>query len=253
MLKGHEAVEFDIRQPRLRWPVDSEIYELSGNRIGQLKRRGKYILMPIADSHLIWHLGMSGSLRICQQDGPRKKHDHIEIFLDSGKSLVYHDPRRFGALLLTHDDPYQHKVIVSLGVEPLSHDFDDDYVFRVSRHKSTPIKSLIMDSHQLVGVGNIYACESLYAAGINPTRAAGSLSRKRLQRLVIEIRKVLNAAITQGGSTLRDFIQADGQPGYFAQSLNVYGNQGNCPGCDKAVKRIQQNQRSTFYCTNCQT
>jgi formamidopyrimidine-DNA glycosylase len=245
--------QFIVRNPNLRWPVSDSVKDLAGLKIESLWRRGKYIIMEIGKSHLLWHLGMSGSMTILPSGSRQKKHDHIEMQLETGQSLIYHDPRRFGSLLITDEDPLQHPLLARLGVEPLTDDFDSDFLFRTSRKRQTPIKSFIMDSHRVVGVGNIYASEALFAAGISPTCVSGTLSRKRLVILVDQIKRILKEAIQQGGSTLRDFTQADGQPGYFAQSLNVYGNQAQCPTCNTSIKRITQNQRSSFYCPKCQT
>jgi formamidopyrimidine-DNA glycosylase len=241
-----------VFQPRLRWPIPEQIQQLNGAEIQTITRRAKYILMQTSQGNMIWHLGMSGSMRILDHADPSGAHEHVKIDFESGQSLRYIDPRRFGALLFTGSDPYQHPLIQSLGPEPLSDDFDTEYLLAQCKKRATAIKNVIMDSHCVVGIGNIYACESLFLAGINPKTRASRISRKRLQRLVDSIRQVLQLAINQGGTTLQDFTQTDGQPGYFAQSLNVYGNQGECPNCAHLVKRITQGQRSTFYCSYCQ-
>jgi formamidopyrimidine-DNA glycosylase len=191
-------------------------------------------------------------MRIMPADMPGAKHEHIQVFLDDGNSIRYRDPRRFGALLFTDLDPLQHALLADLGPEPLSEDFNADYLQDQCRGRSTAIKNLIMDSHVVVGVGNIYACESLFASGINPKTRASRISRQRLQRLVDAIKRVLQQAIDHGGTTLQDFTQADGKPGYFRHSLNVYGQQGPCPVCGKQIKRVTLGQRSTFYCSHCQ-
>ena len=242
-----------IFQPRLRWPIpEQQIQQLTGATIRSITRRAKYILIDTGRGHMIWHLGMSGSMRILDAADPSAAHEHVKIDFANGQSLRYIDPRRFGALLFTDSDPNQHPLIQSLGPEPLSDDFDTDYLLSQCKKRATAIKNVIMDAHCVVGIGNIYACESLFLAGVNPKTRASRISRKRLQRLVDSIKQVLQQAIEQGGTTLQDFTRTDGQPGYFAQSLNVYGNRGECPQCARLVKRIMQGQRSTFYCSHCQ-
>ncbi len=241
-----------VFQPKLRWPIPTEIQQLVGANILAIRRRAKYILIETSQGHMIWHLGMSGSMRILDAADPSAGHEHVKIDFDNGLSLRYIDPRRFGALLYSDSDPYQHTLIQSLGPEPLSAAFDTDYLQTQCQKRSTAIKQVIMDAHCVVGIGNIYACESLFLARINPKTRASRISRGRLQRLVESIKQVLQQAIEQGGTTLQDFTQTDGKPGYFAQQLNVYGNQGECPACARPVKRIVQGQRSTFYCSHCQ-
>jgi len=216
-------------------------------------RRGKYLLIGLDNGTIIIHLGMSGSIRICKPDTPAEKHDHIDIVCRNKKVLRLKDPRKFGCVLWTKDDPLKHKLLKKLGPEPLSEGFDTDILHRASRGRTCSVKSFIMNSHIVVGVGNIYACESLFLAGINPKRKAGSLSRARCGKLVKHIKNTLESAIRQGGTTLRDFTREDGQPGYFAQKLNVYGRAGEtCTVCKQPVRQITQQQRSTFYCTRCQ-
>ena len=250
---GQLIKRFIIRERRLRWPVSKQVEALAGLQIGQVYRRGKYILMPVGPATLIWHLGMSGSMRVLPVDSAIEKHEHVEMQLESGLALKFRDPRRFGSLLFTADDPLQHRLLRRLGPEPLCEEFNGDYLYQICRKRNAPIKSLIMDSHKVVGVGNIYACEALFSAGIRPTREAGSISRKRLFRLVDTIKSTLASAIEQGGTTLQDFSQVDGKPGYFKQSLNVYGVKGGCSHCGKTIKQITQNQRSSYYCPKCQT
>lgn len=241
-----------VYQPKLRWPVPAEIVNLKNSSINSLQRRAKYLLMYTGKGNMIWHLGMSGSMRILPDAEPGSKHEHIKITFNDGNSLRYIDPRRFGALLFTDSDPLLHKLICNLGPEPLSDKFNSEYLRRQCEGRSTVIKNLIMDSHIVVGIGNIYACESLFLSGINPKIKASRISMKRLEKLVQSIKSVLKQAIQQGGTTLQDFTQTDGKPGYFAQKLNVYGNKAECPVCGKTIKRISQGQRSTFYCTHCQ-
>jgi formamidopyrimidine-DNA glycosylase len=252
-VRGQIISHFIVRNNQLRWPVARETAALSGRRIVDLSRRGKYILMQLDSGTLIWHLGMSGSMKIRPLASEVEKHEHIEVALASGQTLRYRDPRRFGALLYTETDPLHHPLLLKLGPEPLSAEFDADYLYSACRKRSASIKSVIMDSHRVVGVGNIYASEALFSAGINPLRAAGGISKKRLNRLVCAIKETLQAAILQGGTTLQDFTQVDGSPGYFRQQLNVYGVKGPCPVCSSPVKQTTQGQRSTYYCSKCQT
>jgi len=252
-VRGQVINQVIVRHNQLRWPVAREAAALNGRRIKGLSRRGKYILMRLDDGTLIWHLGMSGSMKIRPLGSPIEKHEHIEMILASGQTLRYRDPRRFGALLYTASEPLQHPLLEKLGPEPLSAEFNVDYLYAACRKRSAAIKSVIMDSHRVVGVGNIYASEALFSAGINPARSAGGISKKRLDRLVDAIKQTLQAAILQGGTTLQDFTQVDGSPGYFRQQLNVYGVKGPCPVCAKPVKQIVQAQRSTYFCSECQT
>jgi formamidopyrimidine-DNA glycosylase len=253
-LTGQRIVEFIIRQPKLRWPVPRGLNQrLAGEKIEALSRRAKYLLLQTRAGTLILHLGMSGSLRLVDKNSPARKHDHVDIVLQSGKALRLTDPRRFGALLFTRDDPATHELIAHLGPEPLSSDFSASALFAKSRHRRIAIKPFIMDSKVVVGVGNIYANEALFLAGINPKREAGKISMARYERLVAAIKQVLTEAISQGGTTLRDFVGGDGRPGYFAQALKVYGREGMpCPACGTPVKQFRQGQRSTFYCPHCQ-
>jgi formamidopyrimidine-DNA glycosylase len=251
-LVNSRILQIEVRQPKLRWPVPDQIYNLNQAFIESISRRGKYLLMYTDKGHMIWHLGMSGSMRILSADEPGSKHEHIKLIFDGNRSLRYIDPRRFGALLYTETDPLSHKLLCNLGPEPLTEAFNSGYLHGLTSKRSIAIKNLIMDSHIVVGVGNIYACESLFLSGINPKTRASRISLLRIDKLVQAIKQVLRHAIRQGGTTLQDFTQTDGKPGYFNQSLNVYGNSGNCPSCANPVKRITQGQRSTYYCTNCQ-
>jgi len=252
-----------VRQPKLRWAIPPEIHEMEGAIIQSVKRRGKYILLETVlqkNKHekqvatAIIHLGMSGSLRVVDVDLPSEKHDHFDIVFDNGKVLRLRDPRRFGAVLWTRNNPLKHKLLRSLGPEPLEKDFNPDYLYQQSRGRSVSIKQFIMNAHIIVGVGNIYACESLFKAGISPKRLAGKTSSTRYQKLVLMIKDVLAQAIAQGGTTLRDFVQVEGNPGYFQQELFVYGRAGQpCRICGSLIKQIKQGQRSTFYCSKCQS
>lgn len=252
---GHTVISSLVRQSSLRWPVAQQITTvLPGSTITHTSRRGKYMLLHTSQGTLIIHLGMSGSLRIVDKNAPVRAHDHIDLILDSGHVLRYHDPRRFGAMLWCEDsDPLTHDLLRNLGPEPLSDEFDTTCLFRRSRGRKVPIKNLIMDSHVVVGVGNIYANEALFLAGIRPLTPAGQLSRQRCERLVTQIRHVIAQAIEVGGTTLRDFVGSDGKPGYFKQSLHVYGRGGEpCTKCGSVLQEIRLGQRSTVYCRRCQ-
>jgi formamidopyrimidine-DNA glycosylase len=252
-LVGKTITEIDIRERRLRWPVPKVIDGLAGSEFLAARRRGKYLLFEVGGGTIILHLGMSGGLRVLDPEVEWKKHDHLALRLSSGKELRYHDPRRFGCVLFQKGDPESHALLKELGPEPLEDEFSAGYLVDAAKGRKVAIKQLIMNSKIVVGVGNIYACEALYLARINPTREAGKVSRAKLAKLVDAIRSVLGAAIESGGTTLRDFLNEDGQPGYFKQSLHVYGREGEeCRGCGGKVKRIVQGQRSTFYCEKCQ-
>ena len=244
-----------VRQGHLRWPVPPELErQLPGNEITSVLRRGKYLLLACAAGNVMIHLGMSGNLRIVGPDEPLRKHDHVDFILGNRSVLRFHDPRRFGCVLWVTGEPGLHPLLAQLGPEPLSEQFSADYLFRKSRNSSMAVKSFIMDSRKVVGVGNIYANEALFNAGINPMRKAGNISRARYESLVRAIKQTLDSAIRDGGTTLRDFVGSDGRPGYFKQSLNVYGRAGQaCSGCGLPLKESRLGQRSTVYCTSCQT
>lgn len=251
-LVGHTILYAEVRNPRLRWPVSNEILSLSDRTVLGVHRRAKYLLIELASGWIIIHLGMSGSLRILPEYIEPGKHDHVDLVMDSGKVLRYTDPRRFGAWLWT-DDPGQSPVLAHLGPEPLSDDFSGAYLYQKSRGRKTRVKPWIMDNKVVVGVGNIYASESLFMAGIGPDRAAGSLTAAEVTRLVETIKRVLLRSIEQGGTTLRDFLQSDGKPGYFAQELQVYGRVGEpCRICGTPIEVTKHGQRSTFFCRRCQ-
>ncbi len=242
-----------VRQAQLRWLIDPAIQTLVNSTILHCKRRAKYIIMQTDNGAIIWHLGMSGSMRILPHDSPAEKHDHVDIIYKNNMLLRYTDPRRFGACLFVKSNPLEHKLLANLGPEPLSDAFNIDYFYQLSRDKNTSIKQFIMDGHVVCGVGNIYACEALFKSGIHPTRKAGNISKKRMTILISSIKTILQLAIQQGGTTLKDFIQSDGKPGYFKQHLNVYGrNAETCFQCSKPIKTIKQAQRTTFYCGYCQ-
>ena len=242
-----------IRQPRLRWLIPANMAELLNNqKLLGITRRGKYLLFQFAHGHALIHLGMSGSLRIVATDTPPNAHDHFDwVFGDI--ALRYHDPRRFGCLLWVEGEPQDHKLLAKLGPEPLTDEFTADYLFKRSRKRVQAIKQFVMDSHVVVGVGNIYANESLFMSRIKPIRKAGMLTRKNCEDLVRDIKFVLSRSIEQGGTTLRDFVGGDGKPGYFKQQLLVYGRGGEpCTACGKLLKEVRMTDRTTVYCVDCQ-
>lgn len=242
-----------VRDPRLRWPVSADVGKAEGQTFVSLQRRGKYLLLKFREGGLIIHLGMSGSLRVLQHPGPPEKHDHVDIELQNGVCLRFNDPRRFGAFLWAEDEMCSHELLRNLGPEPLSDEFTADYLYQRSRDRSVAIKNFIMNGHIVVGVGNIYASESLFMAGIHPLRAAGRVSRQRYGGLAAAIRDVLARAISRGGTTLRDFVNSDGAPGYFAQELLVYDRAGgDCFQCGTAIRQKVIGQRSSYYCPACQ-
>ncbi|HEY9032857.1 MAG TPA: bifunctional DNA-formamidopyrimidine glycosylase/DNA-(apurinic or apyrimidinic site) lyase [Pseudomonadales bacterium] len=249
-----QVTAVQLRQKQLRWPIPTKIKSLlPGQRINSVERRAKYLLLGTELGTLIIHLGMSGSLRILDENTPHQKHDHVDIVFGNHKILRLRDPRRFGAVLWTSRPVERHKLIKELGPEPLSDAFNGDYLQQLARGRKVSIKSFIMNSHVVVGVGNIYASEALFLAGINPKRSASRISLARYRLLAECIRDVLARAIEQGGTTLRDFTGEDGKPGYFQQTLNVYGRAGMpCRQCRLPIKQIRQQQRSSFYCAHCQ-
>jgi len=242
-----------LRERRLRWPISAEVAGLSGRRVIELGRRGKYILMRLDRGHLIWHLGMSGSMRMLPVGSPEAAHEHVELEFGNGMALKFRDPRRFGALLYCARDPLEHPLLRSLGPEPLGDDFDAAYLYRHCRQRSAAIKNVIMNSQVVVGVGNIYASEALFRAGIRPARAARRISRARIATLVDAIRATLAEAIGHGGTTLQDFTQADGKPGYFRHELQVYANRDTCKTCQTPIKQVVLGQRASYFCPHCQT
>lgn len=252
-LVGQKVTQIVIRQPRLRWPITAGLAELAtGRRLVNAVRRGKYLLLDFGNGHALIHLGMSGSLRIVKVDEPPSYHDHFDLVF--GKlALRYCDPRRFGCLLWVEGEPEAHKLLVDLGPEPLTDGFTAAYLYERTRKRTQAVKQFIMDSKIVVGVGNIYANESLFMAGIKPIRKAGSLTRKNCEDLVRDIKFVLQRSIDQGGTTLRDFVGGDGKPGYFKQQLLVYGRGGEpCTLCKRPLKEVRMSDRTTVYCVACQ-
>jgi formamidopyrimidine-DNA glycosylase len=253
LLVGETIAALEVREPRLRWPVNPELPALLERcRIISLRRRGKYLLIETDAGTLIWHLGMSGSLRFLENPGAPATHDHVDIVLESGALVRFNDPRRFGSVDLSMA-PERHWLLENLGPEPLGEDFDAEYLTAVCRGRRVAVKLLLMNSRVVTGVGNIYANEALFHARIHPLRAAGRISRRRLGSLVDSIKRVLNNAISAGGTTLRDYVSGDGRPGYFQQTLTVYGRDGAaCVECGTAIRHIVRGQRATYYCPRCQ-
>ena len=253
-LVGERINDVVIRDRRLRWPVSDEVDEhLPGQTVQAINRRAKYLLVETTGGTAIIHLGMSGSVSIVESNTPAAVHDHFDITLGSGKSLRYRDPRRFGSLHWSAE-PSQHWLLRNLGPEPLGCEFSGKYLWQRSRRRRVNVKQFIMNSDVVVGVGNIYASEALYLAGIHPRRAAGRIARQRYDDLAASIKRVLEDAIAAGGTTLRDFYGGDGEPGYFRQDLSVYGRDDEpCRGCGRPVSVIVLGQRSTYYCKTCQT
>lgn len=243
-----------VHDRRLRWPVDRLLEaSVNGSTIRSAGRRAKYLLIETETGTLILHLGMSGSLRVLPASTPRITHDHVDIELDSGQTLRFNDPRRFGSLMFTAADPNLHPLLRELAPEPLEEDFDGDYLFRITRRRSVAIKQLVMNAKLVVGVGNIYASEALFRARIRPRRCAKSLSRAECAKLAKAIKATLAMAVKVGGTTLRDYVGADGNPGYFRQKLYVYERAGMpCRVCGNPVKHFTQGARSTYWCPTCQ-
>ena len=253
LINDRKIISAHIYKKKLRWEIPFHLKKtLKDQSIKKISRRAKYLLIHFDIGQLVVHLGMSGSIRVVQSFEPLKKHDHFELKLDNSKSLRFHDPRRFGSILW--QKPYETlSLLKNLGPEPLSYEFNNDSLFISSIGKSKNIKSFIMDSNVVVGVGNIYASESLFLAGISPKRAAGKTSKRRYNILTNCIKNVLTDAINNGGTTLNDFSNVDGNPGYFSQVLNVYGRDNMpCTRCHGTIRKIVQNQRATYYCTKCQ-
>jgi len=243
-----------VRERRLRWPVSRNISrQLAGQSVRKVERRAKYLLLYTDRYCLLLHLGMSGSLRVINNATPPQQHDHVDIVFASGTVLRFRDPRRFGSIHVTSGDPLEHPLLRNLGPEPLRPNFNGSYLYQRSRGRAQAVKGFIMDSRNVVGIGNIYACEALFAAGISPKRRAGGIALERYERLVLAIKDVLRHAIRSGGTTLRDYVSSDGSPGFFERELRVYGKAGMaCPHCKKPIKQVRQGQRSTFYCPHCQ-
>lgn len=253
-IKQQKVSNVSVRQRSLRWPVTSRLGNaLRDKTVCNIQRRSKYLLLIFNDGGLIIHLGMSGSLRISEPSIALRKHDHVILHFANQKELRFHDPRRFGCVLWHKGDVYQHKLLQNLGPEPLTDDFNAEHLYTLSRKRKMAIKNFIMQASIVVGVGNIYASESLFMSGIRPTRPAGKVTHKEFEKLSSNIKKVLEKSIKQGGTTLRDFVNGDGEPGYFKQSLFVYGRKDEvCKKCNNTIKQKVIGQRSSFYCPGCQ-
>lgn len=251
---GRLILALRLYDRRLRWPVPASLPKrIAGRTIDRLDRRGKYLLFRLGEDTLLVHLGMTGSLRALEQPTPRRTHDHVDIVLDSGVTLRYHDPRRFGAMLWVPPPADAHPLLAALGPEPFDPACDANYLWRATRNRTTAIKVALMDHRLVVGVGNIYANESLFRAGIRPTTPANRVSRIRLARLVDETRATLADAIAKGGSTLRDYVDSRGEPGNFQRDYFVYGRDGEpCRVCGSRIRRVRLGGRATSYCPRCQ-
>ncbi len=252
-VEGHIVTAATLRRPDLRWPIAEEIQRvLPGQRIDAVRRRAKYLLLDTQAGSALLHLGMSGSLRVVPADTLVRAHDHVDLVLDTGRLLRFNDPRRFGCLLWQPPGEV-HELLAGLGPEPLSDEFDGDDLYRLSRGRSAPVKTFLMDQRVVVGVGNIYVAEALFEAGVSPLRAAGKVSRERYVALAEAICRFLGHAIMRGGTTLRDFISPDGSPGYFEQELSAYGRGGEpCPRCGRPLRQAAIGQRTTVWCGHCQ-
>lgn len=250
-LIGQQIKSLTFRTPKLRWDIPIELKQLEGKVVRNIRRRAKYLIIETDVGSAIVHLGMSGSLRVLDAELPAGKHDHVDLVLVNGKVLRYNDPRRFGAWLFSENG--EHDVLGNMGPEPLTDEFNPEYMRDKALNKRVAVKQFIMDNKVVVGVGNIYASESLFSARILPTRPANSIKFKEWRILIPEIKHVLETSIQQGGTTLKDFSQADGKPGYFAQELRVYGKAGlSCPRCGEPIQEQKIGQRNTFFCPHCQ-
>lgn len=254
LITGCEIAELILRTGKLRWPLDAGLCRtLPGQTVKAVTRRAKYLLLECDNGSLILHLGMSGSLRVVEAGATENKHDHIDLIFTNGLCLRFNDPRKFGALLWCTGEPAEHPLLAGLGPEPLSESLSGDYLWKASRKRKIAVKPFIMDQKLVVGVGNIYASEALFRAGIRPDLAAGKVSRDRYRKLSAAIKEILVEAIKAGGTTIADFRQADGKPGYFEQQLRVYGREGEpCPNCGRSIKCVRLGQRSTYFCCDCQ-
>ncbi|MBA6389944.1 bifunctional DNA-formamidopyrimidine glycosylase/DNA-(apurinic or apyrimidinic site) lyase [Colwellia sp. BRX10-3] len=250
---GQKVTNVVVRNAKLRWPIPDEVHSVVGQTVEKIERRSKYLLLRFSSGTLLLHLGMSGSVRILEEHIPAVKHDHFEMLFDNDKMLRLNDPRRFGAVLWFPEHHDLQGLLTKLGPEPLTQDFTYGHLFAKAGNRKVPVKTFLMDNHVVVGVGNIYANEALFIASIHPATLVNSISEEKFNELTDIIKQVLAAAIEQGGTTLKDFTQADGKPGYFAQKLFVYGRAGEkCDGCQTILEEIRQSNRSSVFCPQCQ-
>jgi formamidopyrimidine-DNA glycosylase len=253
LVEGRKIETITVRQPHLRWPIPALIGQAEGQQVLAMERRAKWLIWRLESASLLWHLGMSGSFRGWTDPPPPGPHDHVDVQMAAGHRIRYTDPRRFGALLWCVGDPLVHPRLAGLGPEPFDSVFNGRFLWRLSRRRKVAVKVFIMNAAVVVGVGNIYASEALFDAGIHPRRPAGRISQSRYDRLAEAIQRILARAIEVGGTSLRDFTVGDGTPGYFGQSLTVYGRDGApCLHCSAPIRRELIGQRSTFFCPNCQ-
>ena len=254
LIVGKAVDRVVVRNASLRWPVPDElVHVLPQQKVCAVDRRSKYLLLKFDSGTLVVHLGMTGHLRCTERSSPLRKHDHVEIVFCDGSVLRYNDSRRFGFMLWTKDDPLLHERLINLGPEPFDDAFNADYMYRLSRNRKVAVKQFLMDAHVVVGVGNIYASEALFRAGIAPGKSVGMVSRAAFKRLVDAVREILGEAIAAGGTTIRDFADSAGRPGYFKQELRVYGRDGQlCSACESTIKLTKLGQRSTYQCPKCQ-
>lgn len=251
---GKKVLRTLLRSTRLRWtPSVEELSQLKGQQVLGVERRGKYLIVRFSRNGLVFHMGMTGTLRCLSSVQPPAKHDHFDMLFDDGSCLRFRDPRKFGGMVLFRGDPHDNLFFAGIGPEPFTAQMDGSYLYSASRGKRVAVKNFIMDQRVLAGVGNIYANEALFLSGIHPTRAAGRVAEKRYEVLAANIRRVLNRAIEAGGTSFRDFHDQEGRPGYFTVQLNVYGKEGRaCPRCGQRISVMKVGQRSTFYCPKCQ-
>jgi formamidopyrimidine-DNA glycosylase len=250
---GRRIRDVIVREPRLRWPVTADLAgRVRGERVTDIRRRGKYLLFEVGAGHVLVHLGMSGSLTVVPAGQPPRRHDHVDFALEGDATLRLTDPRRFGAILWVRR-PETHALLRGLGVEPFDDAFGGELLQRLAKGRRVPVKQFLMNAHVVTGIGNIYANESLFAAGVHPSRPAGRLSRARWDRLALAVRATLERALAAGGSTLRDFVGGDGRPGYFQNEYAVYGRAGEpCKACGAAIRGSRHGGRATFHCASCQ-
>lgn len=252
-IQGRKVVGVTVRNAQLRWPIPDQVQQIVGQKLQQISRRSKYLLLRFETGTLLLHLGMSGTLRILASDTEVSKHDHFDVLFDNDKLLRLNDPRRFGAVLWQAGHQDEQGLLTHLGPEPLTEQFAHGHLYQMAKKRRIPIKTFLMDNKVVVGVGNIYANEALFLASVHPATPVNGISEQKFNQLTDIIKQVLASAIEQGGTTLKDFTQADGKPGYFAQKLHVYGRAGEkCDGCQTILEEIRQSNRSSVFCPSCQ-